>query len=367
MGPVLNVRISGVRVRAGLMTPVMLAVIAGGISSLLERGRSAEIACGILLFSTFVAIMLLHETLRIAIYRRIGVTVRGLDLLLTGGNPSLIDRSASPRDDVIAGIGGLTALIVLASTSLTIEQVMQGQGTHDIVKIVAVGAIAIAILQAMPALPFDGGRLLRGLFWYLTDSPVSGSRVCAAYGHLVAIGLLVGGTLLLSTSGALPYWGFGAVVLGFQMTMASWSSYRDSRWQAAGRTLDLADANLPLPGRIAADVSVEKVVDALIEEGDRSVLLVVDGANMPIGILSLPNLRSVARSRWSEVPADCVMTPLSDLPCLSADMKVLDALSELDRLGARYAVVDDPTCHQVTLVLRDQLANLSVDDSGRLT
>jgi Zn-dependent protease len=356
----LIVRIIGIRVRASLVTPVLIAVVAGGLASSLDRDGASELVLAVMVFFVAVAIILLHESVRVAVYRRIGVAVRGLDLFFSGGSPSLVDRTVAPRHDVIAGVAGLLPLLALAICSLIVDRATTGDRAHDVTHLLAIAALAFATFQAMPALPLDGGRLMRALVWHLTEDPIAGSRAVAVYGQLVALGMIAGGTLLLTEAGALPYWGFAAIVTGLQVSAASLASFRDSCWQAAGAGVVVSEANLPLPGRIPANSSIESLVDALIEEGDRATLLVVDGAGTTVGIVRLANLKRVRRSTWADTSVAEVMTPLAEAPRLSAELSVLDAITELDRLDTPIAIATlEPD--RLILLQRDQLLHVVLD------
>jgi CBS domain-containing protein len=303
-----------------------------------------------------VSALCLHETVRIVLFRRYGVVVRELEVSLTGGSPRLIDRTDSPGREVIAGSGGLVVIAMLAGGAIALARLALPPASHDLAELLAISLAALAITQTLPALSLDGGRLIRGLVWFLTDDPVRGARGAALYGHVVSAAMIVAGLLLMGRSGALPYWGFGAVVAGLQLIAASTASLRDSMWQQLGGTLSLADADLPLPARVSASASLENVVDTLIEEGHQSAVLVIDENGDPAGVIQLANLRRVRRMDWADRRADEVMTPIGDLLELSPDVAVLDAVAALDQAQARLALVT-VAGGPVLLITREQMLN----------
>ena len=339
MGPAITLRVAGLRVRTRLTTPVTLAAVAFGIASTAGRAPRTEFAFGLLLLIAVILALFLHEVVRFGLYRRAGVDVRGVDLALTGGVPNVLDRTNSPRGVVAAASGGLIVAAALAGGAIAAERLTQASSSHDVMVWIAVALGSLALAQTLPALPLDGGRFLRALVWFLTDDPVRGSRGAVVYGHLVSDGVIVGGLLLMNGGGAYAYWGFGAVIAGLQLVTNSVSSLRDTLWQQIGGAVRLADADLPLPGRVYATETLDQVVDALIEEGHRSALLVIDANGQPAGVIQLANLRRVRRSEWPEHHAEEVMTSLASLPVLGGDLTALDALAELDRHEGRLAVV----------------------------
>ena len=339
MGPAFTLRIAGLRVRTRLTTPVSLAAIAFGIASTADRTLRTEIAFGLLLLVAVVLALILHEATRLGLYRRVGVAVRGVDLALTGGVPNLLDRTNSPRSEVTAASGGLIVAALLAGGALAVERLTQSSGSHDVTLWIAIALGALALAQTLPALPLDGGRLLRALGWFLTDDSVTGSRSSVVYGHLVSACVIVGGLVLMNAGGASAYWGFGAVIAGMQLVTNSVSALRDTLWQQIGGAVRLADADLPLPGRVRATETLDQVVDSLIEEGHRSALLVIGDDGKPAGVIQLANLRRVRRIDWPTHDAADVMTPITSLPSLTGELTALDALAELDDRDGCLAVV----------------------------
>ena len=259
MGPPITLRILGLPIHTRLTTPVALAVVLFGVASAADREPSTELAVGAAALLGIIGALCLHEIVRIYLFRRHGVVVRELAVSLTGGSPRLIDRTDSPQREVIAASGGLIVIALLAASAVAVAHLALPPATHDLAELVAIALAAIAVTQTLPALSLDGGRLIRGLFWFLTDDPVRGARGAALYGHFVSAAMIVSGLMLMGRSGALPYWGFGAVVAGLQLIAASTASLRDSVWQQLGGTLTLVDADLPLPARIRAETTLETV------------------------------------------------------------------------------------------------------------
>jgi len=366
VGPPITLRILGLPIHTRLTTPVALAVVLFGVASTADREPSTELAVGTAALLGIIGALCLHEIVRIYLFRRHGVVVRELAVSLTGGSPRLIDRTDSPQREVIAASGGLIVIALLAGSAVAVAHLALPPATHDLAELLAIALAAIAVTQTLPALSLDGGRLIRGLFWFLTDDPVRGARGAALYGHFVSAAMIVSGLMLMGRSGALPYWGFGAVVAGLQLIATSTASLRDSVWQQLGGTLTLVDADLPLPARIRAETTLETVVDTLIEEGHRSALLVIEENGDPTGVIQLANLRRVRRSEWPDRRANDVMTPIGDLLALPPDIAALDAIAALDQAEASLAVIavaGGPTL----LITREQLLDCLMSRSPAST
>ena len=61
--------------------------------------------------------------------------------------------------------------------------------------------ILLAIFNLIPGFPLDGGRVLRAIVWWSTNSFQRATQVAVISGHVVAFLFIIGG-LLLAFSGA---------------------------------------------------------------------------------------------------------------------------------------------------------------------
>jgi CBS domain-containing protein len=225
----------------------------------------------------------------------------------------------------------------------------------------------VAIINAMPAFPLDGGHVFRAWLWYLTGDLVLATRIAALYASMVAIALVLAGAALLFGSASEPYWGFGLGVAGFQLHGSARRSLRRARWSIAGATLSLREA-VPYPPRFPCNGTVAGAVDLLLTGLPESFLLITDGET-PVGILRLADLRGTQRARWDQMTAGEVMTPFTALPRLPAELTVPEAMAQLAG-RATAAIVQDGdrvlgvvTNHDLITVVNER-AN-RVDEAGR--
>jgi hypothetical protein len=230
------------------------------------------------------------------------------------------------------------------------------------VKTVAIAALALVALQAMPALNLDGGRVFHAWCWYLTDSPRAATHLAVIYAHLVALSLLGIGVVLAVGTGEWPYWGLAAAVAGLQLEGAARRAVRRSAWPSADPILTVGALALGAATRVPIDATVDQAVEVLLTEGhDTSLLVVADGA--VVGVLRMAELRGSRRSAWDRLTVGEVMRRLEDLPSLRCDQSVAEALTILDQRPA--AVVLDETGLPITLVNRTMLLVAMADRCRR--
>jgi len=342
--PLLSFRPLGIRVTVNLSTLIVICLMAGGVTVGLEPGSNPSrwvIGTGAVIGGVFAAVALQVVGELIA-YRRLRGTVRRIHLLSFGGIFVLSGDEDSPRRESIAGLAGMVPLLLVA-TCVAVGLVAVGRqipGEHTLSgAVVAIGAIAT--LQAMPGLGLAGGRVLRGIVWYLTDNALSGARITALYAHIIGAGLMTLGLGIIGLGGARPYWGIWAILAGWQLSGAARIEVYRTRWLTLTSVRTIAEILLPTT-RVAGSAMIDTAIDLLLSAGSDSPLLVIGDDGHPSGLLRFDDLRRVRRSEWGERTVASVATTIDTLPHLPSDARVIEALDALDQADATMIVVTAP-------------------------
>jgi CBS domain-containing protein len=160
--------------------------------------------------------------------------------------------------------------------------------------------LVIAVFNALPGLPLDGGRVLRAGIWGLTRSRLTGTRVAAWGGRVLAVLVAVGGVLFERGDLRLITVVF-AVALGAFM------------WLGASQSLASAEMTARLPSLssttlmrraiwVQADTPVEQAMRRLHETGARAIV-VIDRTDRPVAVVSEARITAVPQSAraWTDV------------------------------------------------------------------
>jgi Zn-dependent protease len=341
MGPALRARVFGLHVSVRLLSIAAFVIVAGGIGAKSHHSETNEWLIAALVLLGAIAIVALHETARFVAFRRLGIVVRRCDFYLFGGSPLLLDSSSSPRKEALAGGAGLaSAAIVAGAAYLLVGLATRDSLLGDVLRPIALIAIAFAALHAMPALPLDAGRLLRGWLWQLSDDPAQGSRGVAIFGHFITAGLLGIGLFLLTEPDATSFWGLGAVVAGLEIVIASAGLTRDAICQHRGSGTRLEAITLPWPRRIERSETLAQAADALVAEGGQLPLLVVD-QNRPIALLHIRELGQFKRREWETRRISELDLALDAVPRATHLNTIWDALYSLERAGTDFGLASD--------------------------
>jgi hypothetical protein len=371
--PLLRLRIAGLPVGIRLSGVLGFLIVTGGVLSRIDGGldpesrRTAWIAAIVCVLAALALAITIHELVRVRVSRRQGVLVRRVDLYLFGGTHEVIDDTTTPRSEAITALVALGSLALLSAFAAAGAFALRDQSalTSLTTKAIATSFIAITLVQAMPALPLDGGRILRALGWYLSDNPSTGTWAAGAYARVIAVAFIAGGLLMLGQTAERPYWGAGLIIAGMQLLSATRGSAHRSAWQSYSRTLTLGDVAPRHIRHVPATTVIDDVIEQLVGTPDDPALLIADQSGALVGVLRLANLKSIRRGDWATVTVGEVMTPIAGLSTLSPEMTVFDAFEFLDATGDQIALISDGESPPVALSRTQLLHRLFERSKGR--
>jgi len=178
----------GFPVEVNLSFLMLLAVV------LLTMGGLA----GVFVVGLAFGSVLLHELGHSLVARKLGVPVSGIELSFFGGAAKMVDLPRSANDEISIAAAGPAVSVVLAGLGFGLGAVAHS----PLLALIGWINLIIAGFNLIPALPMDGGRILRALltrkmsYVAATDAAVGVARVAAiafaVYGlAIVSIQLMV--------------------------------------------------------------------------------------------------------------------------------------------------------------------------------
>lgn len=124
------------------------------------------LVAGVLLFTS----VLLHELGHALVARRFGFQTNAIHLHMLGGVAMMRDMPKVPRQEVLIAVAGPVVSLALAATfgllALLFGSSLSGAGLRwvDLLAYAGVVNLGMAIFNLVPALPMDGGRILRAVW-----------------------------------------------------------------------------------------------------------------------------------------------------------------------------------------------------------
>jgi Zn-dependent protease len=212
LGTVLGIRI-GVSTSWFLILFLLLYVFTQSFQDTLGVGSTEAFAVAAAAVVLFFGSILLHELGHALAALREGIEVAGIDLFIFGGvmkmsregaSAGAMFRIAAAGPAVTLGIvvlgGGLAALLLGWSGVLDAAQLDARVGTSAIEQLLSllVGLnVILLVFNLIPALPLDGGQILRSIVWAATGERSKGTRVAAVLGQGFSYVLMGYGAWLL--------------------------------------------------------------------------------------------------------------------------------------------------------------------------
>lgn len=138
--------------------------------------------------------VLLHELGHALVARRLGVHISGIELSFFGGAAKMVEMPRSADHEIAIAAAGPAVSLLLAGAGLGLGMVVPVPLLASLFTWIGVINLVLAGFNLLPALPMDGGRILRALLTRRMDF-VRATDVAVRIARVVAIGLGVLGLL----------------------------------------------------------------------------------------------------------------------------------------------------------------------------
>ena len=283
---------------AGLITVSFAPTVEARVPGLGPWRYAVTAAFALLLYGS----VLLHELSHALVARRLGLQVRAITLHFLGGFTQLEPHRPSPRRDFLVAFAGPVVSLAVGGLALLAAQPIDAAVPEYLLGALAVSNLVVGAFNLLPALPLDGGHMLRAAVWRVSGNDYAGSVVASIAGVLLAVLLVVSPWL------ASPWLGPPDV---FQALVAALVA--SFLWTGARQSLKVAQLRRHLPRLVvrslarraipvAADLPLAEAVRRAHVAGARA-LVVVDGEGKPIGLVSERAVADVPEQQrpWTDV------------------------------------------------------------------
>lgn len=189
-----------VRVRPGavLMGVVLVALFAPRLD---DAGFDRPWVVAVLAVASLYLSVLLHEIAHVGAARHYGLPVHSVTLHLLGGETLLESDSATARQELVTSISGPIASAVVGLAALGAGAVVAPGNNAEILTTLGWINLLVAGINMLPALPLDGGRVVRAIAWSVTGRERTGILVAGWTGRAAGLASLVLGVWLFLQGG----------------------------------------------------------------------------------------------------------------------------------------------------------------------
>ena len=312
----------------------------------------------------FVSV-LLHELGHSLVAIQQGVKVRSITLFLLGGVASVERECPTAMGSLMVAAAGplvslvLAALLLASGHSVAHASPLLGAMVNELGGL----NLILALFNLLPGLPLDGGLILKALVWQWSGSQRKGIQVATASGRflsLLAIGL--GVVLLLRGAGVGGLW---LMLLGWFGLGAARNQTQLLALQSVLRQLKVKDAAQRRFRVLEADTSLRQLSRLRLSDGEGLAdWLLVTRQGRWLGFITDAPLQQLPVQRWDEERVGDHLQPLEQLPQISADAPLWQAVLRLDQPETQRLLVMGPAGLPTGTLERPELAERVLEKLG---
>jgi len=295
------------------------------------------LALAVLLYLSVLA----HEASHAYMARRYDLPVSHITLQFFGGMTAIDGEPENPRQEfwvsVVGPLSSLAVAVVAFLAYLVASDGLIGLAFSGLAWV----NLFVGIVNLVPGLPLDGGRILKAVVWGVSGDTHRGTVVAAWGGRIVAL-LALGWPFLtaqvLDTKPTVIDFVFAGVISIFLWSGAT-SALESARVRSRLPYLvarDLARRTLTVPGDLPLAEAVRRA-----QEAQAGSIVTVTSGGTPVGVVNEAALLSVPADRRAWVPTSSVARTLEaglQLPAGIGGEDLIRAISA--RPAGEYLLLD---------------------------
>jgi Zn-dependent protease len=361
-------RIGGVQVRVNWSWLVIFALIVWSLEAGIFPSQNPGLSHGTYLAMAvaaavlFFASLLLHELGHAWQARREGMEIDGITLWLFGGVSQFKTRFPSAGAEFRIAIAGPLVSLVLGVVFVLIAFAGLPSAVDGVAAWLGYINLALLVFNLIPALPLDGGRVLRGALWRIKGDLGWATRIAADIGRGFAYLFIGLGIAMFIFEGSFS--GAWLAFIGWFVLQAAKAEARYIATEEALAGLRVRDLMVRDPVTVDADFTLGRFMDEVASSRRFTTYPVVEG-DRPMGLLAFSSVASVPRSDWDTQRVRDSMIPLDRVPLLMEDTKAVEALAALSSPTSNRALVVDNGHLAGLLSITDLARALEVDRPTR--
>ena len=304
------------------------------------RSDNAYLAMAVVAAVLFFGSLLLHELGHALVARREGMEIEGITLWLFGGVAKFSGMFPSAGAEFrIAIAGPLVSLAIGVAFVLVAVAASLPDAVDAVVSYVGLVNLVLLVFNLLPALPLDGGRVLRSLLWQLKGdfarATSTATMVARVFAYLfIALGLVE--VIFLSS-----FAGVWLAFLGWFLLQAAGAEVRYLAVQQALAGLRVRDLMVRDPVTVAPDLPLGSFMDEVVWRHRYTTYPVAAGGRA-LGLLPFRAVAEIPRAEWDSRSVRDSMLPLEHVPKLRPGDELAAALAVLgDSDVGRGLVLED--------------------------
>lgn len=337
-------RIAGVKVGLNWSVLVIAAYLVFALATSIfpstnpGLGEGTRIVMGIAAAALFLGSILLHEIGHAVQAKRDGMTIDGITLWVFGGVARFVGMFPGAGAEFRIAIAGPLVSLALG---LGFSGIALVPGIPEPVDAVAAWLayinIALLVFNMLPALPMDGGRVLRSAIWARTKDFGRATRIAGGLGRFLAMGLVALGAVIAI--------GLGSAISGIWLALIGWFILRASEGETRAAAITAKFSGLTVRDVMVADpvtttstTTLDEIAALTRWTGAYTTYPVLDG-DLAVGLFPIGVLRGLPREVWETTPISRVMVPVEHVSVSHPDEPLQDAVGRLQAFALHRGLV----------------------------
>jgi PDZ domain-containing secreted protein/Zn-dependent protease/predicted transcriptional regulator len=296
------------------------------------------VAAALLFFVTLI----LHEIGHAIQAQKEGMEVEGITLWLLGGVARFKGMFPSAGAEFRIAIAGplvtLALVLILRPAAWLLDNVGAPLEVAGVVDYLGIINIIILVFNMLPALPLDGGRVLRSILWKRRGSFLAATESSASLTKFFAGALIAFAVLVLLTGGGIV--GVFYAIIGWFLLQASQGELQFAQLRQSLRHRTIGDLMTPDPEWVDPYRSIGSFIEDVAHTRGHSTYPVLDRGVVQ-GLISLRMAAQVPAEQRSTVLVRDVMLSGDRLPTIGVDGDVTDVVGVLQEPPGRAVVMED--------------------------
>ena len=286
--------------------------------------------------------VLLHEASHAVMARRFGFPVTSITLHFLGGMTAIEGEARRPREEFwIAVVGPITSVLVGVG-AVALWFVTPDGLLRMAVEGLAGANLLVGVLNRVPGLPLDGGRVLKSAVWGLSGNMHRGTIVAGWGGRITAVAVLGWPLLQMQVTGTPP--ALLDFALAFIVAAFLWSGSTAAMTSARLRrklpqlvARDLARRTLAVPDDLPLAEAVRRA-----QQAEAGSIVTVTGGGHPVGVVNEAALLATPEDRRPWVAVSTVARTLDEGLSLPATITGEDLILAISRTpAAEYVLLEE--------------------------
>ncbi len=235
--------------------------------------------------------------------------------------------------------------VIFSSNPKTIETLPDSIGSmRTIWTMIALNFARINLIFGMfsliPALPFEGGHILKAVVWKITGDRFVAIRWAARSGQFFGVlTMILGGLILLSSFG-----GIFLVFMGWFLFGSAGGYLYINNLQQALININAETAMTRDFRLVDADMSLREFADKflLMEAKDANPIYIASSNGRDRGVVSAEAIRQIDSNEWQSKSLQSLVKPLDEIDTVELKDKISTIVNLLEQKQLRYVIVRSP-------------------------